>query len=570
MNIIRPGKIVPLFFIYLFCFVFEGYAQQSFDAKRIEAATSAVIKKAYPACVRLWGFDTVKKVQNSAQFTGVVVTGEGHILTAAHAILPGKIYLVNFPDGRTAVAKGMGRIASETQGRPDIAMVKIITKGIWPSAEIGWSSSLKINSMCVSIGYPTTLNQKLPSIRFGRISRLTDFWGFMVSTCLMEPGDSGGPLFDDQGRVVGIHSRIDVDEKINYEIPVDIFRKYWTALNEAKDYKTLPTKEDTFKPDPQEKTIQPIAELENMEKQLNKLALNFNGSCLKISSNLKGLPQQAYGTVLSLDFKVSNPKFKSGSFLVSKNSLIGNDVYVDNGEAKNLNLVVVSRDTENDLILLYVAAKLKFGVKLKNLADTTSLKFNELGKFLLSALPQQYSSISVLGSTYFGLDKKFSSGFFGASATFINKQIVLTRIARGSPAETAGLLLQDQITGINGTSISLPPDYGREIMKYNPGDTIHIEGIRNSVSYRLPVILTAMPTMGNHPADHFVGGKSSRRDGFKAVFTHDAVIKPEECGGPVFDLEGKFYGINVARFSRTSSLVLSPQVISGFVLKSLQ
>lgn len=569
MSQIRLERAVPLFFIWLFCFVFEGYTQQPFDAKRIEAITSTVIQKAYPACVRLWGFNTIKKVQNSAQFTGVVVTPEGNILTAAHAITPGKVYLVNFPDGRTAIAEGMGRIAPESRGRPDVAMVKIVTQGTWPYAEMGWSSSLKLNSLCVSIAYPTTLSQKLPSVRFGRISRMVDLWGFMVSSCIMEPGDSGGPLFDDHGRVVGIHSRIDVDEKINYEVPVDLYRKYWTALNVAEDYKTLPLKEDIFGADPQEHQIKPLAELENMERQFSQSALYTNGSCLLISSNLNGKPQQVYGTVLSLDSKVLHSKFRSGSFLISKSSMIGDQVVVDPGTGKKLNLVIVSRDKENDLILLYLAAKLKAGVKMTPSPDTTSIKLSELGKFLLSVIPGQNNRVSILGSSYFGLDKKFSSGYFGASATFINKQIILTRIAPGSPAAKGGLMLQDQVTGINGTPISLPPEYGKEIMKYEPGDTISIQGLRAGVSYSLSVKLTLMPATGNHPADHFSGGKSARRDGFKEVFTHDAILKPEECGGPVFDLNGKFYGINIARFSRTSSLVISPKTIYDFVFKNL-
>lgn len=569
MNRIRPGLTVPLFFTCLVCFVFECYAQQSFDAKRIEIITSAVIKKAYPACVRLWGFDTVKKVQNSAQFTGVVVTAEGNILTAAHAIIPGKTYLVNFPDGRTAIAEGMGRIASESQGRPDVAMVKIVTKGAWPFAEMGWSSSSKLNSMCVSIAYPTTLSQKLPSVRFGRISRLTDVWGFMVSTCIMEPGDSGGPLFDELGRVIGIHSRIDVDEKINYEVPVDLYRKYWTALNVAEDYKSLPIKEDTLEPDPKEAAIKPISKLEDVENQFKKSAFFFDGSCLQIKSELNGKIQEVYGTVLSLNTKISNSKLKSGTLLVSKSSLIGEHAVVDLGTGKNLTLTVVSRDKENDLILLYVAARLKSAISLNALADTPSIKFSEVGKFLLSAMPGQNNRLSVLGSTCFGQDKKFSSGYFGASATFINKQIVLTRIAPGSPAEKAGLMLQDQVTGINGVPISLPPEYGKEIMKYEPGDTINIQGVRGGAPYNLSVNLGLLPVTGNHPADHFVGGKSKRRDGFRSVFTHDAMLKPEECGGPVFDLTGKFYGINIARFSRTSCLAIPTLVIYQFVLSSL-
>lgn len=568
MNPINVCRSACLFFISIF-YTASGSNAQSIDAKKIQAATATVIQKAYPACVRLWGFDTVKKVQNSAQFTGVVVSAEGHILTAAHAMRPGKIYMVNFPDGRTVYAEGMGRIAPESQGRPDAAMLKITTKGTWPNVEMGWSSSLKLNSLCVSIAYPTTLAQKLPSIRVGRISRMPDVWGFLTSTCAMEPGDSGGPLFDDQGRVVGIHSRIDVDESINYEIPVDIYRKYWSALNVAEDYKSLPSKADTFGSDPLAALIKPIGALENMGRQVDQTASYLAGNCLMISSRLKGQTQQVFGTVFVPDAKKTNPRFKSGSFIISKSSLVGEDVIVYSTPEQAVKAIVVAREKEKDLVLLYLPIPLKSGIQMKALAANSAIRADATGKFLVSVFPGQRQKVSVLGSTYFDLDKKFSSGFFGASATFIKEQIILTRIAPGSPAAVAGLTLQDQITGINGTPILLPPDYGREVMKYEPGDTISIQGVRAGTPYSLPVILSAMPSPGNHPAEFFAGGKSSRRDGFKEVFTHDALIRPEECGGPVFDLAGKFYGINIARFSRTSCLVISPKMIREFVLKSL-
>lgn len=569
MNRFYAGRVAfCLFIICLFCFARESYAQ-SFDVKQVQQITSSVIKKSYAACVRIWGFDTLKKAQNSAQFSGVVVTAEGHILTAAHAIRPGKIYLVNFPDGRSVLAEGKGRIASESQGRPDMGMIKIVENGKWPYTEMGWSSSLKVNSLCISIAYPTTLSQKLPSLRFGRISRLKDTWGFLVSTCAMEPGDSGGPLFDEFGRVVALHSRIDVKEEINYEIPVDLYRKYWSALNEVRDYESLPLKEDEVGSDLRAAEIKPIAELENIEKLLAESTAFRHNSCLTISSTINGKSQQVYGTILLFAQKSLHSKFKSGTFLLSKSSLVGDHVVAEAGTGEKLNPVVVSRDKENDLVLLYIARRLKSAVTLTALSDTSSVKFAELGKFLLSAIPGHDNHLSVLGSTCFGLDKKFSSGYFGASATFINKQIVLTRIASGSPAEKAGLMLQDQVTGINGVSISLPPDYGREIMKYEPGDTIVVNGNRNGVSYSLPVSLGIMPITGNHPADHFAGGKSQRRDGFKSVFTHDAILKADECGGPVFDLDGKFLGINIARFSRTSCLVMPISVIQQFILNSL-
>jgi serine protease Do len=270
-----------------------------------------------------------------------------------------------------------------------------------------------------------------------------------------------------------------------------------------------------------------------------------------------------------MEAKKVSTKFRSGSFLLSKSSLVGEDISVDPGTGELLSAVVVSRDKMQDLVLLYLPAKLKSNVRISALTDSTIIPLADLGKFLLSIFPGQQHKVSVLGSKYFGLDKKFSSGYFGASATFIDKQIVLTRIAPGSPAATAGLLLQDQVTGINGVSISLPPEYGKELMQYEPGDTITVQGQRTLIPFSLKVVLTSMPSGSKHPADYFSGGKSIRRDGFDKVFTHDVILEPEECGGPVFDLNGKFYGINIARFSRTSCLVMPADVISKFVLKSL-
>src|SRR5690606_19819247 len=116
-------------------------------------------------------------------------------------------------------------------------------------------------------------------------------------------------------------------------------------------------------------------------------------------------------------------------FLLSKSSLVGEDISVDPGTGELLSAVVVSRDKMQDLVLLYLPAKLKSNVRISALTDSTIIPLADLGKFLLSIFPGQQHKVSVLGSKYFGLDKKFSSGYFGTSATFIDKQIVLTRIA---------------------------------------------------------------------------------------------------------------------------------------------
>jgi serine protease Do len=546
---------IIVFFLVLMCSNKASYGQD-FDKKEFERTIQKGIEKAYAASVRIWGIDSLTQKQNSAQFSGVVVDAAGHILTAAHAISPGNRYKVIFPDGKEFTAQGLGKMGFEPKtGRPDAAMIRIIDQGTWPIAEMGWSHSLKLNEPCISIAYPTTLNQALPTVRVGRISDPSNRWEFVQSTCKMEPGDSGGPLFDYMGRVIAIHSRIDIAEEVNYEIPIDTYRKYWTALTVAKAYQAFPEKTDPFDLDPKEKEIKSFAALEDFKKQFTDFETDLKQTSLVVKSTLKGKPEQVLGTLFYLDGKKAGGQNKSRSFIISKSSLVGDNIAVYFGNRK-LDVTVISRKKESDLILLQLKTELKTGIKLSSVKEEKTIQKADLGKFLISVLPNTANEISVLSSTVFDIPKKFSSGYFGASANFIEEKIILTRINPNSPAAKAGLELKDQITGINNVSIKLPPEYGNEIMKYEPGDTISVQGIRDGTAYSLPVALTNLPQTSGHPAYHFAGGKSARSDGFNGVFAHDAILRPEQCGGPVFDQNGNFCGINIARFSRTSCLAL--------------
>jgi serine protease Do len=101
---------------------------------------------------------------------------------------------------------------------------------------------------------------------------------------------------------------------------------------------------------------------------------------------------------------------------------------------------------------------------------------------------------------------------------------------------------------------------------YWPGDTVTIKLKRQSAEMVKTITLTYPPQMKyNHPAENFAGGKSQRRDGFNNVYIYDAILKPWQCGGPVFDINGNFCGINIARFSRTSSLFIGADDVLEFL-----
>ena len=537
----------------------QSYGQK-FHPRKLEKTLSLAIKKAYGASVRIWGFDTLKKVQTSAQFTGVVVTAQGHILTAAHVNQPGNTYLINFPDGKSYIARGLGEIEfTENKMFPDVAMMKIIEKGIWPFAEMGWSSSLKIDEPCLSIAYPETLNQTLPTIRFGRITDRKNQYGFIQSTCIMEPGDSGGPLFDHFGRVIALHSAIGIAEDENYEIPVDLYRKYWTALNVPKTYGAVPLTEDAVGIDPHQSTRPGIAALKKGKPDFTALPARLKESCLRISSKIKGKEQQVNGTLFWLP-KGTAGKNKVNSLVISKNSLIGDHpvLLVQN---QSIALKVISRDPENDLILLQPLSKIKGGIPLKQFSKD-SLSFEKMGKFLISPFPDQYNRLSVLGSMYLKSPKRYSIGYLGAMATVKDNSIVIAAVQAGSPAALSGIEAGDQVVSINGTDINKPEDYGAELTKFWPDDQLSFKIKRLARFYSKKLTLDVFkPPLTNHPAEQFAGGKSIRRDGFTQVFSHDAIVKPEECGGPVFDIKNRLCGINIARSSRTTTLVIPTVVI---------
>lgn len=546
--------VVGFLFIHL-----SVFGQQ--DRKQFEKGMNTAISHAFNACVKISEFDTVRMANVGSQFSGVCVSLEGHILTAAHAAFPGKTYKLYFPDGSTFLAVGLGRIRVF-----DAAMLKIKVKGNWAYAPIGWSRKLKNGDACFGISYPSMLDQPLPIVRYGSITNPMSERGFVESTCKMEPGDSGGALFDFMGRVIGLRSYIYAVEMNNFDVPVDTYRKYWTKLNLPVDYTGITDlTEDVFAKD----TVSGVAHVKCISQEMVTKGLKTVTAGVWISSLLNGKVQR----VLSTPFLMNTGKWKSAhryTYLVSKSSMVGDTakLYLPSGQA--VPVKVLNRDKENDLVLFQVEKDLKTGIKMKKETDTVGAGFADLGKFLISVLPVHQYRSSVLGSRYVSLSRFFSAGFFGAGAAFSDGRILLAFVANGSPAEKAGLKVYDQITGVNQIGIHMPENYGTELSKHFPEENISIQGVRDSVKFDLPVLLGFLPNWGSHPASQFKGGHSRRLDGFKQVLVHDAVVTPDECGGPVYDADGNFYGINIARFSRTCTLIMPSALIYGFITNNVE
>lgn len=210
-------------------FLFEGALPTSLDQlQSMEKRFKKLSERLTPATVNIQMFTGAK---GPSQGSGVVVSADGYILTAAHVIgEPNAIANVVFPDGKSYKAKTLG----VNSGVIDSGMLKIIDQDstVFPHVNLGISSSLNLGQWVLAIGHPGGLDKDRGLVtRIGRIVGKTA--GVIRTDCTLVGGDSGGPLFDMNGELIGIHSRIGRTLSDNFHVPVDQYSENWDKLAEG-------------------------------------------------------------------------------------------------------------------------------------------------------------------------------------------------------------------------------------------------------------------------------------------------------------------------------------------------
>ena len=160
---------------------------------------------------------------NDGAGSGVIVSADGLVLTAAHVIgTSDKRMTIRLPDGRTAKAVSLG--GSEIS---DAGMLKILDEGPWPHAKMANSGKSKIGDWCFGLGHPGGFDEARGIVvRIGRIIQKSE--ETMQTDSRLLGGDSGGPLFDFEGKVIAIHSRISQQADQNYHVPIESFHANWS------------------------------------------------------------------------------------------------------------------------------------------------------------------------------------------------------------------------------------------------------------------------------------------------------------------------------------------------------
>jgi len=189
------------------------------DLKSMEQQVKTLVARVSPAVV------AVEVGYGSG--SGVVISADGLVLTAGHVCgRPGRSVRFTFPDGKHACGKTLGLDADT-----DAGLMRITDAGPWPYAAMGDLEDTSLGDWVLALGHPGGFDaQRSLVVRLGRVIRFAD--GALQTDCTISPGDSGGPLFDMQGRVIGIHTAISSSTTENYHVAISEYYDCWDQISQ--------------------------------------------------------------------------------------------------------------------------------------------------------------------------------------------------------------------------------------------------------------------------------------------------------------------------------------------------
>jgi serine protease Do len=167
--------------------------------------------------------DLPKQFESHSLGSGFIISPDGYIMTNAHVVASADEIVVKLTDKREFKAKVIG-----SDRRTDVALIKIAASNL-PVVKFGDPAKLKVGEWVVAIGAPfgfeNSVTAGIVSAK-GRSLPEENLVPFIQTDVAVNPGNSGGPLFDMKGEVIGINSQIYSRTGgfmgLSFAIPIDV------------------------------------------------------------------------------------------------------------------------------------------------------------------------------------------------------------------------------------------------------------------------------------------------------------------------------------------------------------
>lgn len=362
---------------------------------------------------RFFGDNPQREFKQRSLGSGFIISNDGYIFTNNHVVEKADKILVKVSDEKEYEAKIIG-----TDAKTDIALIKIKPNNSLPVAEIGDSDKVKVGEWVIAIGNPFGLEQTVTAgivSAKGRVIGAGPYDNFIQTDASINPGNSGGPLFNMEGKVIGINTAIVAQgQGIGFAIP----------MNMAKSI---------------------LAELKTKGKVTRGwLGISIQDITEDIAKNLNHKDKS--GALVSDVFK-GDPADKAG--------IKTGDIIIEiNGK---------SIKDKQDLLVIIAVMHVGESISIKVLRDGKEMVFQ--------VTVAERKDKPEIAST------KGSKGYFGIAAQEITAEmsrqlgiprdagVIVTDVEEGSPADDVGIQPQDIIAQINKVKLTSMKEYTKEMKK---------------------------------------------------------------------------------------------------------
>lgn len=203
-------------------------------AKKVQEAIAEVVDRVSPAFVNFGGG------------SGICISPEGIVVTNNHVAGRSNNWTVRMPGGETGKRFSAKMLWKDPVG--DIALLQLETKGEKvPYVEMADSDKIRVGEFAIALGTPfmTANEDSVPTVTFGLVSAIHRYFGgysdAIQTDAPVNPGNSGGPLLDLKGRLLGINGQIRVrfpyrvNTGIGLAIPVNQIKRFMEMFKDIKD-----------------------------------------------------------------------------------------------------------------------------------------------------------------------------------------------------------------------------------------------------------------------------------------------------------------------------------------------
>jgi serine protease Do len=521
--------------------------------KDMEQRVRAAAKKVMPSVVAIEGaqkLDQPGPKHHDRLASGVIITADGLILSQYHVShlldrnnyeksrKPGERVKVILYDGRECDAELLGADRAN-----DLSLLRLVKPGPYPFAPLDEKVTVKLGEGVLKLGHPMGYRRgRAPVVRLGRV--LCAHEDSFVSDCLVTGGDSGGPLFDLEGRLVGIVRSSGIPQPLREAAGtaqrIDmLFACSTNALVQSRLAAMRRGEFPVYDKDAMGHSMEGFA-----KAKLLPVEHWSQGAAVKTAYR-DAVKQARPGVVAVRDgdgVVALGTVVGADGWIVTKASLLPAEPRCELPDGKVVAAKVVGVDPAFDVALLKVPATGLHEVEWVDKPDPAA------GTFLavpgLQELPLAVGVVSV--------PRRDLEGPFPTRIDPPRKQPAVLPEVIGSAvqgrgywvefvegkAAAAGIQPGDVILTIADKAVRRHQDLADCVKGHFAGERVPVRVYRAGKTLEFTMSLRAEGQSAPF---------SSRADDFPMVFEHDAPVLASECGGPVVDLAGKTLGITIAR-----------------------